>query len=60
MIRRQGPWRSLEDVEFATLAWLDWYNERRLLSSIGDVPPSEFERLYYERYETPALGAGLN
>ena len=57
---RQGPWRSLEEVEFATLAWVDWYNERRRLSSIGDVPPSEFEQLYYERNETLADQARLN
>ncbi len=60
VIRRQGPWRGLEEVEFATLSWIDWYNERRLLSSIGYVPPSEFEQIHHERYETPALGAGLN
>ncbi len=47
VIRRQGPWRGVEDVEFATLAWVDWYNERRLLSSIGNIPPSEFEQIYY-------------
>ncbi len=47
VIRRQGPWRGVEDVEFATLAWVDWYNERRLLSSIGNIPPSEFEQVYY-------------
>lgn len=60
VIRRQGPWRSLEDVEFATLAWVDWYNHQRLLSSIGNIPPAEFEKLYYEPYETPAAAAGLN
>ncbi len=60
VIRRQGPWRGLEEVEFATLAWVAWYNERRLLSSIGDVPPSEFEQLYYERNETLADQARLN
>ncbi len=43
MIRRQGPWRSLEQVEFATLAWVDWFNNRRLLGSIGDIPPVEWE-----------------
>ncbi len=60
VIRRQGPWRGIEDVEFATLAWVGWYNESRLLSSIGNIPPSEFEQLYYERYETPAEQVGLN
>jgi len=47
VIRRQGPWRSLEAVEFATLAWVDWVNTRRLLGPIGDVPPAEFEAPYY-------------
>ena len=60
VIRRQGPWRSLEDVEFATLEWVDWFNNRRLLSSIGDIPPVELEQVYYERQETPTMGVGLN
>ena len=41
VIRRRGPWRSLEAVEFATLEWVDWFNHRRLLESIGYVPPAE-------------------
>jgi len=49
VIRRQGPWRSLEAVEFATLAWVDWFNTRRLLEPIGYVPPAEFEARYYEQ-----------
>ena len=60
VIRRQSPWRSLEEVEFATLSWVDWYNERRLFSSIGDIPPSEFEQVYYERQGAPVMQAGLN
>jgi transposase InsO family protein len=55
-----GPWRSLEEVEFATLEWVDWFNNKRLLEPIGDVPPAEFEAMYYERLESPALEAGLN
>ena len=47
VIRRQGPWRSLEAVEFATLAWVDWFNTRRLLGPIGDIPPAEYEAQYY-------------
>jgi putative transposase len=47
VIRRKGPWRSLETVEFATLAWVDWFNMRRLLGPIGDIPPAEFEAQYY-------------
>ncbi len=49
VIRRQGPWRTLESVEFATLTWVDWFNTRRLLEPIGYVPPSEFEAQYYEQ-----------
>ena len=49
VIRRRGPWRTLEAVEFATLEWVDWFNMRRLLGSIGDVPPAEFEAKYYEQ-----------
>ena len=49
VIRRQGPWRSLEAVEFATLAWVDWFNNRRLLEPIGYLPPAEFEARYYQQ-----------
>ena len=49
VIRRQGPWRSLEAVELATLTWVDWFNTRRLLEPIGYVPPAEFEARYYEQ-----------
>jgi len=47
VIRRRGPWRSLEAVEFATLEWVDWFNMRRLLGPIGDVPSAEYEAQYY-------------
>jgi transposase InsO family protein len=60
VIRKNGPWRNLEEVEFATLTWVHWFNHQRLLSSIGDVPPAEFEAMYYENQEGPATGAGLN
>ena len=49
VIRRRGPCHTLEAVEFATLAWVDWFNMRRLLGPIGDVPPAEFEAQYYEQ-----------
>ena len=49
VIQRQGPWRHLEGVEFATLAWVDWFNHRRLLEPIGYVPPAEYEARYYEQ-----------
>ncbi len=49
VIRRLGPWRSLEAVEFETLAWVDWFNMRRLLEPIGYVPPAEYEAQYYQQ-----------
>ena len=54
VIRRRGPWRSLEDVEFATLEWVSWFNHRRLLEPIGYVPPVEHEEAYYRRQAAPA------
>jgi hypothetical protein len=47
VIHRRGPWRSFEAVEFATLEWVDWFNHRRLLEPIGNIPPAEAEELYY-------------
>ena len=47
VIRRRGPWRSLEDVEFATLEWVAWFNHSRLLEPIGHIPPAEHEEAYY-------------
>ena len=49
VIRRLGPWRSLDAVEFATLEWVDWFNHGRLLEPIGYVPPAEYEARYYEQ-----------
>ena len=60
VIRRNGPWRSIEEVEFATLEWIDWFNNRRLFEPIGNIPPVELEQLYYEGQETPTTGVGLN
>lgn len=57
VIRRRGPWRSMEAVEFATLEWVDWYNHRRLLEPIGSMPPAEAEARYYAKLEQPALAA---
>ena len=60
LIRPNGPWRGIEEVEFATLEWVDWFNNRRLLSSIGDVPPAEFEAAYHAGQQSQAKEARLN
>ena len=57
VIRRRGPWRNMEAVEFATLEWVDWYNNRRLFEPIGNMPPAEAEARYYAQLEAPALAA---
>ena len=59
VIRRRGPWHHLEAVEFATLEWVDWFNNRRLLEPIGNIPPVEFEEAYYRTQEAPAMVVGL-
>ncbi len=60
VIRKRGPWRNLEAVEFATLERVDWFNSRRLLQPIGNIPPVELGMAYYQAQQTPALKAGLN
>ncbi len=57
VIRRRGPWRHIDAVEYATLEWVDWFNHRRLLEPIGDVPPAEFEQAYYRQLEESAMAA---
>ena len=57
VIRRRGPWRGLEPVEFSTLDWVDWFNHRRLLEPIGDRPPAEVEAEYYARNSGHAMAA---
>ncbi len=57
VIHRRGSWRSFEAVEFATLEWVDWFNHRRLLEPIGNVPPAEAEVRYYEQRETLSMAA---
>ena len=60
VIRRRGPWRSLEDVEFATLEWVWWFNFHRLLEPIGHIPPVEHEEAYYSRQTGHVEAAALN
>jgi putative transposase len=57
VIHRRGPWRSSEAVEFATLEWVDWFNNRRLLEPIGNIPPAEAEQRYYAMLKNPAMAA---
>ena len=54
VIHRRGPWKGIDEVEFATLEWVAWYNSRRLLEPLGYVPPDEFERAYYNRQTAAA------
>jgi putative transposase len=58
LIRRRGPWKGIDDLEYATLEWVDWFNHRRLLEPIGHVPPAEFEAAFH-RKENPSYPARL-
>jgi transposase InsO family protein len=57
VIHPRGPWRNVDDVEYATLEWVDWFNHRRLLQSIGDIPPAELEQSYYRQQQGSAKAA---
>jgi transposase InsO family protein len=57
VIHRRGPWQSFEAVEFATLEWVDWFNNRRLLEPIGNMPPAEAEERYHAMLDEPAMAA---
>jgi len=57
VIHRCGPWRGFEAVEMATLEWVDWFNNRRLLEPIGNIPPAEAEANYYAQIDEPAMVA---
>ena len=57
VIRRRGPWKNIDEVEYATLEWVDWFNNRRLLEPIGNVPPAEYEMMYYRQLEESAMVA---
>jgi putative transposase len=57
VVHRRGPWRSLEAVEFATLEWVDWFNNRRLLEPIGNIPPAEAEARFYAQSAELAMVA---
>lgn len=57
LIHRRGPWRSFGAVAFATLTWVDWFNNRRLLEPIGNILPAEAEESYYAMLNEPAMAA---
>ncbi|MCD0265094.1 IS3 family transposase, partial [Xanthomonas melonis] len=53
VIHRKSSWRTREEVEWATLTWVDWFNNRRLLEPIGSIPPAEAEANYYSKHKQP-------
>jgi transposase InsO family protein len=57
VIQHRGPWRNVDEVEFATLEWVDWLNNRRLLEPIGNIPPVELEKAYYQQLEESDVAA---
>lgn len=57
VIHRRGPWRSFEAVEYATLEWVDWFNNRCLLEPIGNIPPAEAEANFCAALETEVMAA---
>ncbi len=57
VIHRRRPWRSFNAVEYATLEWVDWFNNRRLLEPIGNIPPAEAEAQYYAALEKTKMAA---
>ena len=52
LVRNRGPWRGLDDLELATLEWVDWFNHRRLFEAHGQIPPAEFEAIHYRHQTT--------
>ena len=57
LIHRRGPWKTVDEVEHATLTWVDWFNHRRLMEPIGNIPPAEFEAAYYRQQGESAMTA---
>lgn len=57
VVHRQGPWKTLQSLELATLEWVAWYNDKRLMECLGDIPPAEAEANYYRRIKELDLGA---
>ena len=57
LIRHRGPWRRLDDVEYATLGYVDWFNHRHLHGELGMIPPAEFEATFVQQPATPLLAS---
>ena len=57
VIRHRGPWKNIDQVEYATLDWVDWFNNRRILEPIGNIPPAEYELMYYQQLEESSEAA---
>jgi transposase InsO family protein len=60
VVRRRGPWRGFDDVEYATLEWVAWFNQQRLLEPLGYLPPAEYEEQFYRAQATPVVVGALN
>ena len=57
VIRRRSSWKTMEEVEMETLKWVDWFNHRRLLEPIGNIPPAEAEENYYATMDNTKMAA---
>ena len=57
VIRRRSSWKTMEEVEMETLKWVDWFNYRRLLEPIGNIPPAEAEENYYAMMDNTKMAA---
>ena len=59
VIRRDGPWRGFDDVEYATLEWVAWFNTQRLLEPLGYLPPAEYEAQFHRAHAAQATAGAL-
>jgi len=57
VIRHRGPWKNIDQVEYATLDWMDWFNHWRILEPIGNILPAEYELMYYQQFEKSSEAA---
>jgi putative transposase len=60
LIKKAGPWKTLADVELATAGYVDWYNNRRLHTAMGGIPPAEYEAAYYAQTQPPTEAGPKN